>query len=250
MDTPGEGHMRAGLLGKLMHGQMMQALLEAEGWVLVIDAHNYGGRDDRFLRLLARENKQPPLILALNKTDLLQERAVLFPLVTSLNKKLQRAGLRAEEIIPVSARTGYNIAQLKKFICAMLPATASSHLPAPVPSAAFTASELLREQLFRKLEKEVPFGLCVLCESLRRTTTTVFIGLVILVSKENHKPIILGHKGARMKTMASAARRAMERVFGKKVMLEVRVRTQKNWRGDASLLSRAVLDSQAATTRS
>lgn len=240
MDTPGEGPLRAGLLGKLMHKQMTQALLEAKGWVFVVDVHRLDERDDRFLRLLARTRNQTPLILALNKTDLLTERTMLFPLVTSLAKKLDRAGLQAEEIIPVSARTGYNIAPLKQAICALAP---GAPVPDGIPStsAAFIASELLREQLFRKLDKEVPFGLCVLCEYLHHKPTTLFIGLAILVTKENHKPIILGQKGERIKGMASTARRAMERAFNKKVMLEVRVRTERNWRNDTTLLSRAVL---------
>ena len=181
--------------------------------------------------------------MVLNKADLLANRSEVFPLIVQWDEQLKKIGLKAKEIISVSALTGHRIPVLRKALFAMLPA---SPVTDAVPNTcnAFIAGELLREQLFRKLRQEVPFGLCVLCEHLqdnRDKPNMLFVDLSVLAEKESHKPIILGKNGARMKTMASAARKSMEMFFGKKVMLRVRVHTQKDWKSSASVLSKTLL---------
>ena len=224
VDTPGVAEYQRSTLNRMMHRQMLQGILGADLAVLVIDARHYDERDFRFLALLDRLM----ILVVLAKTDLLKHQDALLPLAAMVQEKA--SGRKLMDIFPVSVLKGEGLEPLKRRVMELLP-------PAPLiydqgkstlSGEEFMVCELLREQLFRSLHKELPFSLCVVCDGLSKKKI-LFVSLSVLVVKESHKPIVLGSKGNKMKLMATLARKEMECFFSQKIMLRVRVKVDKNW---------------------
>ena len=244
VDTPGAAERIRNPLNRIMHRQLLQGIAAARLAVFVVDAARQDEKDFVFLRELAK-NKVTTLA-ALNKIDRLKDKNTLFPFATLLQEKAKEIALDLRDIFPLSARTGEGVEALSRRVMELLPEAPFAYQGDRqlLSTESFMVCELLREQLFRCLTGEVPFSLCVLCDSFEKKAV-FHISLAVLVTKENHKPILLGKEGKRMKEAASAARRSMEEFLGTQVMLKVRVRVDKNWRGNAQLISEAVLDAKA-----
>ena len=106
----------------------------------------------------------------------------------------------------------------------------------------FFAAELLREKLFIALGQELPYRCEVVIESFKEEGRLRRIEATILVERDSQKAIVLGTKGERLKGMATAARKDMEKLFGGKVFLEVWVRVRSGWADDAGTLKKLGID--------
>ena len=107
----------------------------------------------------------------------------------------------------------------------------------------FLAAEALREKLFRLLGDELPYSTTVEIDLFRQEGGLRRIHASILVDKEGQKPIVIGAQGGKLKVIASSARRDLERLFGGKVFLEVRVKVRRGWSENAATLRRMGFDS-------
>jgi GTP-binding protein Era len=141
-------------------------------------------------------------------------------------------------IVPVSAKTGKNIGELLDALRAALP-----EAPAAYPSDQLTdrderffAAELLREKIFEEMGQELPYRCEVVIDSFKQEGRLRRIEASILVERASQKPIVLGARGERLKRMASAARKDMEKLFGGKVYLGTWVKVRKAWTDDARIL--------------
>jgi GTP-binding protein Era len=170
-----------------------------------------------------------------NKADSVTDKARLLPLIADL------AALRDfAAIIPVSAEKHWVLDHLTAEITKLLP------LGPPLYPAddltdrdeRFLAAEFIREKIFRRLGKEVPYATTVAIDDFVQDGGLRRIQARVLVDKASQRAILLGEGGERMKEIASAARRDMERLFGGKVFLEVRVRVESGWAGDERELDR------------
>jgi len=168
-----------------------------------------------------------------NKVDLLKRPAELIPFLDRLSKTREFAA-----VVPVSAHTGRNIPELLRVLREALPEG-----PAAYPEDQFTdrderflAAELLREKLFKDLGQELPYRCEVVIESFKEEGRLRRIEATILVERESQKLIVLGARGERLKRMASAARKDMERLFEGKVYLGVWVKVRRAWTDDARVL--------------
>ena len=101
----------------------------------------------------------------------------------------------------------------------------------------FLAAEYLREKIFRLLGEEVPYAAAVQIDSFTQEGALRRIHATVLVEKASQRAILLGSEGARMKQIATAARRDMEQLFGGKVFLEVWVRVKAGWADDERMLA-------------
>lgn len=231
-----------------MHRQMLQGIWDAEVAIFVLDANHYDERDFLFLRELSKSHITT--LAALNKMDKLRNKNLLFPLATLLQQRATDFAVELADIFPVSARTGEGVERLGRRAMELLPIApfAYSKERGSLSTEPFIAAELLREQLFHHLVKELPFSLCVICDSIKKEEV-LFISLTVLVTKTSHKPIVLGKGGLLMKKVASAARIAMEDFFARKVMLKVRVRVEKNWSGDTQRINKSVLDAEGLAAK-
>ena len=161
-----------------------------------------------------------------DKTDLL-------PQLEVLSGKREFA-----ELIPICAKKGDHLQQLECAVRDRLPESPPCYSEDQVTdrSERFLAAELVREKLFRKLGEEIPYGLTVEIERFRTEKKTLHIYALIWVEKESHKPIVIGNKGERLKEVGREAREDMQRVFGRKVFLQLWVKVKEGWADDERAL--------------
>jgi GTPase len=236
VDTPGFQTRQGGALNRLLNRAVRTGLADVDVALLIVEAGRYG-EEDRAVAALLPPDAQA--ILVVNKSDRLPDPARMLPFLDRVSKE---RGFAA--IVPVSAAKGRNLAALLK---AIVP-----HLPEQPPmfdadaltdrSERFLAAELVREKLFRLLGEELPYGCAVSIDRFEEAGRLRRIHASIVVEKDNHKAIVIGKDGAKLKSVASAARRDMEKLFGGKVFLEVWVKVRPDWTRDAAALRRLGLE--------
>jgi GTP-binding protein Era len=229
VDTPGFQTAHRGALNRLMNRGVREALGEVDVAALVVEAGRFGAQDRALLKLVPPST---PLVLVVNKTDRVA-REVLLPFLQSASREREFA-----EIVPVSAGRRKGLDELLRALERHLP-----EQPAIFPGDEFTdrderflAGELVREKLFRLLGDELPYGSSVVIEKFEEQGALRRIHAAIVVEKDGHKAMVIGARGAKLKEIASAARRDMEKLFGGKVYLEIWVKVRRGWSDDAAAL--------------
>jgi len=233
IDLPGVQRPRDALTER-MQRRVESELADADGCLLVLNAQQGIGPGDRFIAgLLA--SSPVPVVIAVNKIDR-AERAK----TAALLQAAEELGI-AEEIFPVSARTGAGVRALTDHLAALLPAGPFYFEPRQRSdqSEGVILSELVREQVLARTREEVPHAVEVEIEDIdRRREEFVRIEAVILVETESQKGILIGARGQMVKSIGVAARRAIERELGSRVHLELSVKVRRHWRTDERLLDR------------
>lgn len=224
VDTPGLHTDNKGAMNRQMNRVAGASLQGVDCIVLLIAASGWTREDDYPLQLVARQGI--PVILAINKLDQLKDRAKLLPLMEISSHKAEFAA-----IVPVSARTGANADDLESAILKHLPCQPFLYPADQISDRGerFLASELIREQIFRGFQQEVPYATAVSIEQFRRAKGALRIEATIWVEKEGQKPILIGKDGQRLKTVGSRARLAMQKLFDAKVHLHLWVKVREGW---------------------
>jgi GTP-binding protein Era len=175
-----------------------------------------------------------PVLLLLNKVDL-HDQETLENESTLWAERLPKA-----EIIPMSAKTGFNLSYVLKRLLEL-----SSEGPAYFDkdqltdrSDRFICSEFIREQVLNRYKKEVPYSVEVDVDSFKDEPKILRIRAILVVARESQKGILIGHKGVALKAVGTAARRQLELFYGKQVYLELFVKVNSNWRNDPEKLKR------------
>jgi GTPase len=230
VDAPGNPPKLKSVLQKALNRRVAAAASEVDVVLFVLEALRFGPEDHAALARIPAGQK---VIAVVNKIDLLKKHAALIPFLQRL------AGVREfAAIVPVSARTGKNLRELLRAVREALP-----EAPAAYPADQLTdrderffAAELLREKLFEALGEELPYRCEVMVESFKEEGRLRRIEATILVERDSQKAIVLGENGERLKRMATAARKDMERLFAGKVYLGVWVKVRRAWTDDARVL--------------
>jgi GTP-binding protein Era len=159
--------------------------------------------------------------------------SALIPYLDRLGKTRDFAA-----IVPVSAKTGKNVPALLDALRDALPEAEAMYPPDQLTDRdeRFFAAELLREKIYEEMGQELPYRCEVVIDSFKEEGRLRRIEATILVERESQKPIVLGPGGERLKRMASAARKDMEKRFGGKVYLGTWVKVRKAWTDDARVL--------------
>ena len=232
-DTPGVGAASGSRLAHAMNREGEAALGAADAVILVVAAPRWTAGDDAALARVARARL--PVVLAVNKIDVVKPRTALLPF-------LDRAARRHEfsAIVPVSASRHENLEALVKAATAHLPeGPAEQAPPALERGERFQAAEALREQLMLSLSDELPYGIAVEIERFEPTADgRTEIDAVIWVEREGQRRIVIGAKGARLKAVGSAARLALNELFGRRVHLNTWVKVRPGWSDDDRMLQR------------
>ncbi|MCR4302553.1 MAG: GTPase Era [Sulfuricaulis sp.] len=224
VDTPGLHTDNNGVMNRYMNRVAAASLHDVDCVVLLIAAGGWTRGDEYPLKLATKPGI--PVILAINKLDQLKERARLLPLIKFSSHKADFA-----EIVPVSARIGTNTDDLEKAILKHLPEQPFLYPADQISDRGerFLAAELIREQIFRGFQQEIPYDSAVRIEQFRRAQGALHIEATIWVEKEGQKPILIGKDGLRLKTIGSRARLAMQKQFRAKVHLQLWVKVRKGW---------------------
>ncbi|RME26994.1 MAG: GTPase Era [Deltaproteobacteria bacterium] len=232
VDTPGL-HVQVGrarALNQQMNRQAEGAASDVDVVLLMVEAIGRGfttepTEEDRFvLDKLGRAGK--PTLLVVNKVDLLKDSRALEPVA----EFYMSTGL-FEGVLALSALTGEGVERLLETLKKMIPAG-----PAYFPPEMFTdqpeqllAAERIREQIILQTGQEVPFSTAVSIESFEPKKDITVIGAVIYCERESQRGILIGRKGARLKSIGMRARESIEKILGKRVYLELMVKVKSDW---------------------
>jgi len=230
LDTPGFQLRHSSALNKAMNRAATASLREVDAVVLMVEAGSITPQDRKVIGLLSERS---PVIAVVNKIDRLADQAELLPLIDEL-----RQAYNFDEIIPVSAEKGLAVEELVRTIRNYLPVgepVYESDMLTDRPER-FLAAEIVREKLFRSLGEELPYGAAVEIEKFEHEGQLRRIYATIVVSRSAHKAMVIGAKGAKLKSIATQARKDMEQLFDGKVYLEVWVRVKQGWADDARSL--------------
>lgn len=212
-------------LQESMLGFSQSALVDADVLLYVTDTVETPDKNADFLQRVAQGNT--PVIVIINKIDLLKGQAELEALVDKWRELLPQA-----EIIPISAMLRFNIDNLLKRIQELLP-------PSPPffdkdaltdKPARFFVNEIIREKILLTYDKEIPYACEVVVELFKESDKRIEISAVIYVERDSQKGIIIGKGGSALKRVGSLARKDIEAFFDKQVYLQLYVKVEKDWR--------------------
>jgi GTP-binding protein Era len=231
VDTPGIHDFNGRAMNRYMNRTASSVLADVDVVVFLVDGLRWTPDDELVLSKLAHAGS--PVILAVNKVDLLEKREALLPGLQGLAEKYP-----FKEIIPISARKGDNVAALESCIEALLPEAPPFFPEDQVTdrSVRFLAAELVREKLFRKLGKELPYGLTVQIEEYRNEPGITHIHALIWVERDSQKTIVIGKGGRVLKEVGQQARQDIEELIGNKVNLKLWVKIKEGWADDERAL--------------
>lgn len=231
VDTPGMHKSQKKAINRMMNQTATSALDGVDVVLFVVERLVFNEEDQIVLEALRKV--KVPVLLLINKCDLLDSRERLLPHIERLSKYRDFA-----EIIPLSVLGGHNIDTVEECVKKHLPLGPFMYPEDQITdrSSRFMAAEIIREKITRQLGDELPYEVTVEIEKYTIQDSVVHIHALVLVDKESQKQIIIGTKGDRLKTIGSAARIDMEKAFESKVMLNLWVKVKSGWADDERAL--------------
>jgi GTP-binding protein Era len=232
-DTPGI-HQAKHKLGQFMNDEAVHSLEDSDIILFVTDVSVVPQGEDLIIAdILEKVDDRIPIVMVLNKVDLVEEKELLNQ-IENYNGLLQQV-----EVISVSASELKNLPELASRIIELLPEN-----PPFYPEDQVTdfyerdiAADLIRETALIILRDEIPHGIAVrIDEFTERGDTGAYIEATLFVERDSQKGIVIGEGGKMIKRISTAAREEIERMSNRKVFLRLRVKVRKNWRNDENTL--------------
>jgi len=231
LDTPGlhQGDKRA--MNRQLNRVARQVPGEADVIVHLVDGIRWTDEDEDVWRLISKDQK--PRLLAVNKVDRLDDKTRLLPHAAEITRERNYSAVHF-----IVARRGDGVPALLDDIVKRLPEGEAVHGEDEMTdrSERFLAAEFIREQLMLRYSAELPYATAVEIERFEDADGVARIGAVIWVEREGQKAIVIGTGGQALKSIGTAARRAMEEMFGRRVFLELWVRVKASWSDDDAAL--------------
>lgn len=231
VDTPGIHGGGKKAINRYMNKAASSVIHDVDVVLFIVRALHWTPEDQRVLDMF--ESVKKPVILVVNKVDMVPEKDQLLPYLQTLGEKFA-----FHNVIPLSALKGSNIDSLERCIEDLLP-----HNPAVFDEDSYTdrslrflAAEIVREKLIRELGEELPYASTVEIEQFKEEGGLTDINALILVETQGQKAIVIGAKGARLKSIGTKARKDLELLIGHKVMLRLWVKVKAGWSDSESAL--------------
>ncbi|MGL1956145.1 MAG: GTPase Era [Colwellia sp.] len=232
VDTPGLHSDEKRAINRLMNRAASSSIAEVELVVFLVEGTHWTADDDLVLNKIKKSGS--PCILVVNKTDNIQDKDALLP-------HLQKLGALHDfrDIVPISASKGHGVDTIRALCLSSLPDGdfwfPEDHITDR--SSRFMASEIIREKLIRFTGDELPYSTTVEIEQFKMDDKGIIhINALVLVERDSQKRMVIGNKGARLKTIGQEARRDMENLFDSKVFLETWVKVKSGWADDERAL--------------
>lgn len=231
IDTPGLLREEQNAVNRYMNRVANSVIFDADVLVFMMDADRFRGEDEFVLERLKKAEK--PIILAINKIDLLPDKKALLPLIDKLKDKYDFA-----KIVPISALLDENTKTLEQAIISLLPEGPQLFPDEQISdkSVRFQVAEIVREKVIQETEQEVPYTTAVAIEEFKQTEKLIEISAIIWVERHGQKVIIIGKKGERLKKIGTQARRDIEKLLDSKVFLRLWVKVKEHWTDDEKAL--------------
>ncbi len=232
VDTPGIHDNEKKAMNRYMNRTAGASFKDVDVIVLLVDAMRWTEEDELVINRL--QNISTPVVLAVNKVDLIKKKEDLLPFIEKIKGKYE-----FKDIIPLSAMKGDNIEGFEKTILDYLPLSEAFYDEDQITdrSSRFLAAEIIREKLTRNLTQELPYNLTVEIEKFTQDKKLLDIAAIIWVERENQKAIIIGKNGSKLKDMGTKARIDMEKLFQQKVFLQLWVKVKSGWSDDERALN-------------
>lgn len=238
-DTPGY-HKPHNKLGEKMNQAVGDSIGGVDACLFVVEAKGKIKKGE--FELMEKFKKlKVPVILAINKIDMLKDKEELLELIAEFSSLCD-----FEAVVPVCAQTGENVKDVLQELDKL--AVESPHF---FPDDTLTdqpervlAAEIIREKILRLMDKEVPHGIAVSIEKMREREDKDILDIeaIIYCERESHKGMVIGKKGAMLKKISTYARQDLENFFGIKVNLQTWVKVKEDWRNREGLIHNFGLD--------
>ncbi len=230
-DTPGviKPHHN---LHEAMMSFVHNSLEDADVILYMVDSSKEELKDERFLEKI--QSLKTPIILLINKVDLIEQEAVNL-LIDHWSNKLPKS-----LIIPISALKKFNISKIKNEILNLMPES-PPYFPKDTmtdKSERFIVSEIVREKILERYKQEIPYSVEVVVNSFKDKQKVIVIDATIYVERESQKAILLGKKGVAINAVGTSARKTMQNFFKKKIFLGLFVKVAKDWRSKKAQLKK------------
>jgi GTPase len=232
VDLPGVQRPRDPLTERMQH-RVEAELADSDAALFVLNGEQGAGPGDRFIAAALR-NAAVPVVIAVNKVDRLDRARLMQALTEAAELEV------ADEIFPVSARTGQGLGPLREHLAGLMPEGPFLFPPEDASDQPLEVmlAELIREQVLRRTFQEVPHAVEVVVDELEERGELVVVRALVWVEAESQKGILIGAGGRMIKAVGTAARRELQRELGTRVHLDLSVRVRRGWRADEALLDR------------
>lgn len=239
IDTPGI-HKPLNKLGEALSEQSKSVLEDAELILFLLDVSEQAGRGDKWIVENYLKNLKTPVLLVLNKADLIKDLAKR-ELNTYSYKSLFEI---PPDTVKISAKTGRNINDLIEKIKNCLPEGGKMYDEDEVTDQTMReiAAEVVREKIIFSTKDEIPHSVAVIIENYKEEENIDRISAQIIVSNDSQKKILIGKGGSMLKKIGTASRLELEKIAQKKVFLELFVKVVKNWQKDPAFIKTLGLD--------
>ena len=231
VDTPGIHTNQERAINRVMNRSAASVIADVDVVIFVVDRFEWSEADEYVAKYLS--NNDVPLIIAVNKVDMIDDKEALLPHLKFLSSKVD-----AKEYIPLSALRRTNLDELEIKIKGYIPQKMHLYPEDQITdrSEKFLAAEIVREKITRQLGAEVPYQVTVEIEEFRAEKKITHISALILVERDGQKKIIIGTNGERLKKIGEQARADIESLLGCKVMLRTWVKVRSGWSDDERAL--------------
>ena len=231
VDTPGIYKARNALTDMMMRTTDKSA--KSVDYILfVLDGHE--GIDEEDFELIRKYKALGiPMAVAYTKIDIMPKENIPLDMAKFADADLDL------DLFPVSARKGKNVRQLKEFLVKQMPEGEKAFVEDIVSdkSEKFMISEIMREKILLKFDKEIPHGIAIVINTFALNDNGVYeVNLDIVCERANHKAILIGKQGKAIKEVSSFARQDMEKFLGAKVFLTTYVKVKEDWRDKLNLI--------------
>ena len=231
VDTPGIYRARNALTDMMMRTTETSAR-SVDYILFVLDGHE-GITEEDFELIRKYKALDIPMAVAYTKIDIMPKENIPLDMA-----KFSDSGLDVD-VFPVSARKGKNVKNLKEFLAKQMPEGDKVFEQDIVSdkSEKFMISEIMREKILLKFDKEIPHGIAIVINTFTRNDNGVYeVNLDIVCERANHKAILIGKQGKAIKEVSSFARQDMEKFLGAKVFLTTYVKVKEDWRDRPNML--------------
>ncbi len=231
VDTPGMHKSEKKALNRYLNRTATTTLVGVDVVVWVTDIVQWHEYDESIFAML--KSIDVPVIFVINKIDRVANKETCLPFLEEVSRRYTFAS-----IIPISALRKINLEELEQHIMSALPEGEMMYPGDQISDRPerFFAAEIIREKLIRRLAKELPYAITVEIEQYIDEAALVKINAIIWIESESQKAIVVGKKGAVLKTVGQQAREDLERMLDKKVFLQCWVKVKKGWSDSERIL--------------
>jgi len=239
VDTPGIHSGGSKAINRYMNRAASSVIHDVDVVLFLVQSLKWTDEDELVLNKL--KDVDAPVILLVNKVDQVADKDQLLPYLQKISKKYD-----FKNILPISAMKGDNLPQLEDYLLELLPQGPAVFEEDQFTdrSTRFLVAEIIREKLVRELGNELPYQTTVEIERYKDEEKITRIHALILVETKGQKVIVIGEKGAKLKSIGTNARKDIEALINRKVFLQLWVKVKSGWSDSETSLKNLGYDTE------